>query len=126
MSVSDLEGRPWVLPARGYALRDLVDSRFTPTDQNIIYETTNPHTSLLMVAARVGIALLPRYTLRGHRAEESVTPATDWAPPRLTVSMIARTDTQPGPAVRKLIEALRKVSTERSQAAVRHATAARH
>jgi hypothetical protein len=37
--------------------------------------------------------------------------------------MIARTDTQPGPAVRKLIEVLRKVSAERSEAALRHPTA---
>jgi DNA-binding transcriptional LysR family regulator len=123
VTASDLKGQSWVLPARGYAARDLVDSRFAPDDQDVVYETTNPHTTLLMVAARVGIALLSRSALLSHRAEDIVTPATDWDPPRLTVSMIARTDTQPGPAVRKLIEVLRKVSAERSEAALRHPTA---
>ncbi|MCX5435754.1 LysR family transcriptional regulator [Streptomyces sp. NBC_00063] len=123
VSVPDLEGQSWVLPARGYAARHLADSLFAPSDQNVVYETTNPHSTLLMVAARVGIALLSRSALLSHRADEIVTPATDWDPLRLTVSMIARADMQPGPAVRKLIEVLRKVSAERSQAALRHATA---
>lgn len=71
----------------------------------------------------MGIALLSRSALLSHRTDEIVTPATDWDPLRLTVSMIARADMQPGPAVRKLIEVLRKVSAERSQAALRHVTA---
>jgi LysR family transcriptional regulator, hydrogen peroxide-inducible genes activator len=123
VTVADLRGQPWVLPARGYAGRDLVDSLFAPADQDVVYETTNPHTTLLMVAARVGITLLSRSALQSHRAEEIVAPATEWDPPRLTVSMIARADTQPGPAVRKLVELLRKISAERSDAAARPRTA---
>ncbi|MEV6131723.1 LysR substrate-binding domain-containing protein [Streptomyces violaceusniger] len=45
------------------------------------YETTNPHTSLLMVAAGVGIAMLPRHALHDHCAGEVATSATDWDPP---------------------------------------------
>ncbi|MGW7757581.1 LysR family transcriptional regulator [Streptomyces violaceusniger] len=115
VSIQDLEGESWVVPARGYALRELVDSTFMPTAQNIVYETTNPHTSLLMVAARVGIAMLPRHALHDHCAGEVATPTTDWDPPQLTVRMIGRRDTQPAPAVRKLIQALREVSSEWSR-----------
>ncbi|WP_435830217.1 LysR family transcriptional regulator [Saccharopolyspora shandongensis] len=115
VSIQDLEGQSWVVSARGFALRELVDSTFAPTAQDIVYETTNPHTSLLMVAAGVGIAMLPRHTLRDHHADEIATPLTDWDPPQLTVCMIWRTDTQPAPAVRKLIQALREVSAEWSR-----------
>ncbi|MET8871205.1 LysR family transcriptional regulator [Nocardia sp. NPDC004604] len=113
--IEDLEGQPWVVSAHGYALRELVDTIFTPPQQDIVYETTNPHSSLLMVAAGVGIAMLPRYTLHDHHADEIAIPLTDWAPPRLTVCMIRRTDTQPAPSVRKLIQALLEVSAEWSR-----------
>ena len=112
VTMRDLEGESWVVSTHGYALRELVDSTFAPPAKDIIYETTNPHTSLLMVSARVGIAMLPRYALRDHCADDVVTPTTDWAPPRLTVCMIRRADTQPAPAVRKLIQALREISAE--------------
>ncbi|MDV7352166.1 LysR family transcriptional regulator [Rhodococcus oxybenzonivorans] len=112
VTMQDLAGQSWVVSTHGYALRELVDSTFAPPAQDIVYETTNPHTSLLMVGARVGIAMLPRYALRDHCADDVVTPTTDWAPPRLTVCMIRRADTQPSPAVRKLIQVLREVSAE--------------
>ncbi len=112
VGIDDLEGQSWVVSAHGYALRELVDRTFSPPAQDIVYETTNPHTSLLMVAAQVGIAMLPRHALRGYGADEIATPATEWDPPRLTVCLIRRTDTQPAPAARKLIHALREVSAE--------------
>jgi LysR family hydrogen peroxide-inducible transcriptional activator len=106
----DLEGQPWVVAPFGYALRDLVDATLAPSPGDIVYEATNPHTALMMVAAGVGIALLPRQTLRDHHAEEIATPATTWAPPELTVCMVWRKDNQPSPAVRKLVQALLEVS----------------
>ncbi|WP_406229953.1 LysR family transcriptional regulator [Nocardia sp. NBC_01009] len=115
VSIEDLENQSWVVSARGYALRELVDSTFSPPTQDIVYETTNPHTSILMVAAQVGIAMLPRHALRDFCTDEIATPATDWDPPQLTVCLIRRTDTQPAPAVRKLIHALREVSVEWSR-----------
>ncbi|WP_241962213.1 LysR family transcriptional regulator [Rhodococcus opacus] len=115
VGIQDLAGQSWVVSAHGFALRELVDTAFAPPAQDIVYETTNPHTSLLMVAARVGIAMLPRHTLSDHCADEVVTPATEWDPPQLTVCMIRRADTQPAPAVRKLIQALREVSADWSR-----------
>jgi LysR family hydrogen peroxide-inducible transcriptional activator len=107
---ADLEGQPWVVSAHGYALRELVETTFPSPAHDIVYETTNPHTTLLMVAAGVGIAMLPRQAIHDPHADEIVTPVTDWAPPQLTVCMIRRADTQPAPAVRKLIQSLLEVS----------------
>lgn len=123
VSVEDLIGQPWVTSTHGFALRALVDSTFAPPSQDIVYETTNPHTGLLMVAAGVGIAMLPRHTLRDHHASKIATPNTAWVSPQLPVSMIRRTDAHPSTAARKLIQALQEVSAawSRNQLPVRSA-----
>jgi DNA-binding transcriptional LysR family regulator len=108
VTVAELADRDWIVPPSGPDRKALeaVLGR-TPA---IAAETGDPLTAQAMVAAGLGVALVPQLALTAHtNAEVTVRHVAD---PRLVRRISVLTRSQPSPATRRLTTILDSVSAE--------------
>lgn len=104
-------GEPWVAPPTGFPFRSLVDTleRLTGQHAEVVQEVRDNRLVEALVAAGVGIALLPRFTTRPHPAVRLLQLRGVDSARRVLV--MARRDRAERAAVRRVMDELVAVGT---------------
>jgi DNA-binding transcriptional LysR family regulator len=110
VGVGELRGRPVIMPERGTALRELLvrafaDAGFSPLP---LFETSDPETIRQLVAAGLGLSVVPAGWLVGDGPPVATLPI---ALPAYRIAMLAATEPRV-PARDLLVEHLARVMTE--------------
>lgn len=106
LAIDDLRGRPVIMPGRGTALRGLLDDAFAQVGFSPLprFETNDPAMIVQLVAAGLGVSIVPRSWLLGD--SQAVT-AIELAEPLPNYRLVLLSTTQPLiPARDRLVEHL--------------------
>lgn len=101
--IRDLADEPWIVQGTGSSLRQMLARNSGGHHLNIIYQSNSPTSTLHLVAAGMGIAILGRLTIENSNPADIRRIAALPVPgPDLLIASAARKDTNPPPAVREL------------------------
>lgn len=101
--IADFADSPWIIQGEGYARHRMLTRLAAGANLNVVYESTNPNTTLRLVASGVGIALVSEISFStGDAADLKRIRLLPISAPDLKLSMVSRKDTMPPPAIREL------------------------
>lgn len=103
VGIADAAREPWILYDANYALRRYFDQRTEGTTLNVVYQTNSTVSAIHLVAAGLGVALVGTLGITtSDTADQAKVRGIPLDAPPTVLSMIARADSRPPPAVREL------------------------
>ena len=113
LRLPDLAAEPWIVQGEEYSRHRMLTRLAGSTALNVVYQSNNPNSTLRLVAAGVGIALVSEMSyLTCDLADRRQVRLIPIDAPAMVLCMVSRTHAAPSPAVRELRPLLRRAAVK--------------